>query len=457
MTLTEQPAPTTAPAVVDPATRAASPHDAEVDALRAEVERLRQRPASSSGGWRRIAAGLLAVVAGLGVVLAAAGWWARDTLLHTDDWVAAVGPLPEQPAVAEAVAAIAVDELAEHVDLQAEVVNLAGPDARPLAGPITSALEDQLRTLAVEVIESPEFRETWEAINRTAHEEALLVLRGDGELVSAGDGQVTLNLIPLVNSVLVAATADASSLLGADFDPPEVTADDADAAREALSSELGVELPEDFAQLTVYDDGVLGEAQQAVRFLDDTSLVLVVAAVLAIAATMAISDDRRRSLVTLAVSAVAFTIVGVAAAGLVEDHLLGRVADPTDRAAVGAAVDVALGGLDLVAWWVAGLAVVVAVLGALAGPGPLARRIRTEAPSFVQRHRRTLQVAGVAVALAAFVLPARVTGTGVLVTLVALGLYLLALAVVPDEPEAEPTAEPPTDRPEIDLDPKETV
>ncbi len=457
MTLTDRPDETTAPPpTMDSSTEVAPlPVAAEIEELRTEVERLRQQQAPSSGGWRRIAAGVLAVVAGLAVVLAAAGWWARDTLLHTDDWVAAVGPLTEQPAVAEAVAAIAVDELAAHVDLQAEVVNLAGPDAEPLAGPIASALEDQLRTLAVEVIERPEFRETWEAVNRVAHEEALLVLRGDGELVEADDGRVTLNLIPLVNAVLVAATDDVNSLFGADFDPPEVTADDAGAAREALSDELGVELPEDFAQLTVYDDGVLGEAQQAVRVLDSGSIVLVVAAVLAIALTIAVSDDRRRSLVTLAVTVVAFTILAVLAAELAEHELLGRFADPVDRAAVGATVDVALRGLDTLAWLVAGLAAVAAVVGALAGPSPLARRFRADAPGFVQRHRRALQVAGIAVALAAVVLPARVTGTGVLVALIALGLFLLALSVVPDEPDAEASAGPVADGSEIDVDLKE--
>ena len=74
---------------------------AERDALRSQVEQLETRT-HRQGVIRRIAVGLLIVVACLAYTAAVPGLWARRNFLDTDRFVDRVGPLVEDPAVQSA-------------------------------------------------------------------------------------------------------------------------------------------------------------------------------------------------------------------------------------------------------------------------------------------------------------------------------------------------------------------
>ena len=91
---------------------------ADVQALQVEVAQLRQQVAEGEKEketlrrpWRRVAVGLLIVLGCLVLVVGNMAFWARHTVLNTDGWVAAVGPLSESEVVAEAVSVMVVREL----------------------------------------------------------------------------------------------------------------------------------------------------------------------------------------------------------------------------------------------------------------------------------------------------------------------------------------------------------
>ena len=435
----------------------------DVEALRAEVEVLRserdETVAKRSGRGRRIFVGLLVALGAVLTVFALMGTWVRDTVLDTDDWVAAVGPLPEDPRVAAAVSGFVADEVMKTIDAQAvierELTDVLGQDdAQLVAGPISSGLRDFVAETTDEVISSPEFRTVWEDLNRLAHEQAVLVLRGDGDVVESNNGQVTLNLLPLVNSVIAEVSKDASSLFGTDVNIPEISADDLrvpDEARQELSSALGVELPDNFAQITIYDDDRLAEVQRGVRIADEALAVLAIVAAVFVIGAIALSKNRRRTLAQLGIGVLVTTAV-VFVVGLVAEHdLINQIEEESTRDAVQAAVDIVLlRGLSRFLWTIAAVAAAVVIGAWLVGPGETATTVRNafkgegRVAAFVRAHRGGLQVGGGVIAFLALVAMGHVSWGRFFVVIVLLALYLIGVSAMSRPPEpVEATAATP--------------
>ncbi len=128
------------------------------------------------------------------------------------------------------------------------------------------------------------------------------VLRGDAEAVQATDGNVTINLVPIINQVLANITSASPELFGRTVDIPDVQIDEIPAsAVDKINEAFGTDLPADFGQFTVYDDGQLKEVQDAIALFDTLVWVSVVLFLLSTVGALALSVNRRRTLVQLAV------------------------------------------------------------------------------------------------------------------------------------------------------------
>ena len=420
----------------------------DVDELRAEVERLRAAEDATRHPARRFFAAALAVIAALCVVFGAVGAWAERTLLDTDAWVDAVEPLPSDPAVADALAEFAADELFTTVDMERIVTDALPAEVSLLASPITDGLRTAADDAVKEIVSSDEFRTVWREVNRLAHEEALVLLRGDGDEITSADGKVTINLVPLVNALLADLSSDASELFGTDIDLPTVGETDLDTLRSALSSEFGVDLPADFAQVVVYDDGRLAEVQRALAFLDDWTVGLFVLAVVAAIAALLVSVDRRRTVAHLAGAVAAVAALVMVLGGPIEHEVLTDIADDGHRAAAGAATVIALSGLDTMLLWLTVLGVVIAVIAWLFGPSDLAARVRTDGARTVSTHRSRFQIGGLVVAVGLLVFLDPLTTGRFVNVLLALAVYELLIVAVPDRsdpPVVDTTTSAPPD------------
>ncbi len=201
-----------------------------------------------------------------------------------------------------ALSAYLTDQLNQLIDPQ-EIFSEALPDraqilAIPLAGAVEGFVGDQVSTF----VASDTFAQLWKAAVETAHREAVRVLEGDTPLLEESNDQIVINLLPVINQVLAQIGESSPDILGRSVDLPTITVDDVpDAAREAIGDALGINLDDDFGTFTIYDDGALSSAQEAVSLADKLVWVLVVLAPLAIAATIAISARRRRTLLQLTV------------------------------------------------------------------------------------------------------------------------------------------------------------
>src|SRR2546423_6185550 len=118
---------------------------AENDGLRARLD-TRQRRSAALLTLRRATAAVLAAVAAFALVGSVIGLWAANTTLNTDRWVATVAPLPQNKAVAAAVAQYASGEVFNVLDVEDRIRTVlpqqAGFVARALATPLRGVVRN---------------------------------------------------------------------------------------------------------------------------------------------------------------------------------------------------------------------------------------------------------------------------------------------------------------------------
>jgi len=128
---------------------------------------------------RSITTWVLIVLTGIVVPLVVTGTWALRTVTNTDNYVATLAPLVENPAVQDAMTATVVDSLFAAVHIQDKVAaHLPGP-AAALAGAITASIRSEAEKVVHAVIASPPFAKIWNAENRLTHHFAVSILTGD--------------------------------------------------------------------------------------------------------------------------------------------------------------------------------------------------------------------------------------------------------------------------------------
>ena len=434
---------------------------AERDAARAQLEQLSVAPPSRHLVRRITAAGLVAVSC-LTFLTGGAGIWANRTLLDTDIWVERVGPLIDDPDVQAVISAEITTETMRLVDPQAFFEEVLPERGQLLAAPLSSAVEGFVGDQVDDVVASDAFATLWVGINEEAHAAAVKVLRGDAEAVQAGDETVTLNLVPAINSVLASITSASPELFGRSVDIPDIQVDEIpSSAIDKINEAFGTDLPPDFGQFTVYDDGQLKEVQDAIAFFDTLVWVSVVLFVLSTVGAIAVSVNRRRTLVQLAVIDVLILVLMRRAAITAQDQLLDLIRVDANLPAVRATTDAVLSGLfdgTRTLLWIFGILVVIAWV---TGPSGRAGAVRSGTSSaavsltsaardrgsdpattaWIIRNRDALRIAGVVVAVVLlWSLSLSWFGAFVLLALVAGYQVLLARLGEPESPDGEPPA-----------------
>jgi hypothetical protein len=420
---------------------------AEVAGLRAQLARRRRRQVTVTG-LRAVLAGVLAACAAVALVAAVVGVWAANTTLNTDRWVATVAPLPKDPRVAAAMSTYTTNEIFRLVDVEHRLRQALPDRAAFLAAPVTGEVRSYVARTVTGLLQTDAFQRIWVAANRRAHVQALSILEGHSQVVTVHGSRVTINLLPLVNQALRAISARLPTLFGHKLSLPDLGSGQLPANLRALVSRaLGVTLPADFAQITLYDSGRLRALQLGlVRFKRDVVLLALLALVL-LAAALAVSPHRRRTVVQLGLWLMVAAVAVTATVRVSIRQLVGQVPPGVYRDGVAAAVGIVGAtlrdrGVQLL--WLGGL---VALVAYLVGPGRLPRLLRRgvrtgttsavrgvrhgtrpalrRVAGFTARHRDPIRVAGVLVA----VVLALLLGSWWALLVVAVGLAGYELAV----------------------------
>ena len=186
--------------------------------LKEELARLKgsspQQQGRRAGWWRPVVAGLLVTLAALMAPLSVLANWAHGQVEDTDRYIATVGPLANDPAVQDAIAArveqvvfgyldvdAATDQLVQAIsaqDLPPRVEATLQAAAGPLAAGIRNFVSDRIHAL----VASDEFEQAWIAANRTAHSELVAALTGQGgDTIAVDNGSVRVSLAALINTL----------------------------------------------------------------------------------------------------------------------------------------------------------------------------------------------------------------------------------------------------------------
>ena len=150
---------------------------------------------------RKWGVGILIFLGVILLTLANLSFWAWFTLLNTNGWVAAVGPLSKDPTVSGMVSQYVVSGLFEGADIQTTTAEALPPKLQILAGPLVVGLEQVAGQAVNALIVSDGFNTAWVAVNRTGHTAVMKVLKGEGDRLYFKDGNLTLDFNDVYNYV----------------------------------------------------------------------------------------------------------------------------------------------------------------------------------------------------------------------------------------------------------------
>lgn len=325
----------------------ASDLEAENAELQAELERLRASADAARRARRyrirKITAGVLVVLTSMAVVAATVGVWTRATAFETERYVDLVSPLAREPEVQEALAGYLTDQAVEALDIEARVTTalssteVLAEQADLLAAPIAEGARSLIHDQVIRILDSDAFQDLWVRLLTVSHEKVVALLRGDLEElpnIVIEEGEVRLNLIPVLAQVIRRVVEGGVALVAPDVTIPTIAPEELpEAARARLSTALGQPLPDDFGQVTILTEQRLAELQDAVRAFDRFVWLLVLGSVLLIAAAIAVSVSRRRTIIQLSLGIVAALFIGGIAIRRIRDELLAAISADGRQAA----------------------------------------------------------------------------------------------------------------------------
>jgi len=272
---------------------------------------------------RNLLSVLLAVLAGLGIFLSSFGIWAQRAFLDESNFRESADVILKEPEVVTSIGSYVTDETLKVLDVQDALGGLLPSQLAGVAPVLEGALRGVVQQEVEKVIETDTVRNTMVSLVAMSHEQFLTLLKDD-ELsvgsVGVSEGTVTLNLVPVVTTVLQGLQDE--KLLPKGLKIPDI---DSSLSTEeqvaALSDALGVTLPAELGQIVLYEsdavakaDSTVANAQRALRiFYGALKILIGVTLVLCLLVVVAASNKRRglRNLSVAAMVAFALGLVGL--------------------------------------------------------------------------------------------------------------------------------------------------
>jgi hypothetical protein len=443
--------------------------DAEVDVLQSKLA-TRQRRARRVLLLRRVVAAVLVAIAAFGATASVIGVWGARTTLNTDRWVSTVGPLPSDPKVADAVSTYVTNELVTVLDVETRVADALPPRAAFLAAPVTTNVRSYIKKTVDSELQTPRFRTLWENLNRTAHQRIVAILEGNTPNATVTGEKVTLNLLPVINNVVSELEQRVPTLFGKTVNLPPITSGQVPPdVQSRVESALGVQLPANFSQITIYDGKELTALQDATQQFKRYVVLLVVGTLLCLALALWISPARRRTVLQLGVWLSVWVVAVTAIIRAVRDQILDGVPAGTYRDGAAAATQTVFRTLRDRGTQLIWLGIAIAAIAYLVGPGRFPMWVRGQAmrlartvgqaarqltsdegAAWLRAHLDPLRIGGVIVAAVLALLLS--SWTALVILLVVLAAYEVAVTLLAhperrvDEAAGPPSGEVPAMR-----------
>src|SRR4051812_3411011 len=219
--------------------------------------------------WRTWVPWALVVLAAVIALVAAMNVWVKRQALSTDNFTSSSARLLENDEVRGALSVYLVNQLYSNVDVSAALEQRLPPQAKRLAPTIAGALRQPAVRATDALLARPRVQALWRESVRRAHESFIALLNGKHNLLVSTNGQVVLDLRPLVKQL---------------------------AEQFGLSGERLKQLPPDAGQIVILKDSQLGTARRSVKVVRALSYLLLFLVLALFAAAVYLASDRRRKL-----------------------------------------------------------------------------------------------------------------------------------------------------------------
>ena len=427
---------------------------AELERLRAETAEQRSQPGGPAGpghrrhlSWRAPVS-ILLIVLGCGLApVAVLAVWAGNEVSDTGRWVATVQPLINDPAIQNALTDKITNEITSQLNISGNINQAAAQlNSKGLTRissllttfepQITSSVTGFIHSTVHSVISSQAVAKIWTQVNTIAHSSLVKVLSGQGGgAISTSNGQITLNLGPIVAVVKQ------------------------DLVQHGFS--LASSIPPVSPTIALFQAKDLGKAQALYRLIKAVHILLPILVLLLLAAGVFVARGRRRALIGAGLGLAASMLVLAIGLQIGRSIYLNSVpssALPADAAA--AAFDAMVYFIKVGLRVVLAVGLVVAIGAFITGPSHTAIQIRSALKSglswirnfgerrgvstgpvgdWTYQHRRGLRIGAVALLALIFVFWGHPTGL-VVILLVVILLVLLGLIELIGRPPASPPA-----------------
>ena len=237
---------------------------------------------AATAAWRRWLPFVLIVLACVIGLISALNVWVKRQALSTDNWTTASANLLENDEIRGALSVYLVNQLYDNVDVGSALTQRLPQQTKQLGPPLAAALEPALVRTADSLLGRPRVQRLWENANRKAHELFMAVLNGDRGLLRTTDGNVVLDLRPLLQEL---------------------------AAATGLGGRLTGRLPPDAGQIVVMHGNQLEVARTTVKTIRVLSYLLSFLVLALFVGAVWIARQRRRT--TLLAIGVSLVIVGM--------------------------------------------------------------------------------------------------------------------------------------------------
>lgn len=281
-----------------------------------------KRAETKNRPWRTFSVGLLLLLASTFTASAVIAAWAQPLIFNTDTWVETVGPLPQNEAVATAVADDAVTALFQSQDVEGKIKGALPAQAGFLAAPLSSQIKTSANKAARNVIQSEQFSTIWTSANRLAHEQFLKLIKNKpDERLAAARGKaesVTLDLGAIQQQIRSTLGITGEALI----DPAAVN----NAASTADEVSLNLE-------------SKIKDVRRFATVVDRLNKVLPIVAISLFLAALAVSRRRQKTLLVAGVAIVVTSTLLLIALKGIRPEVVNMGSNVTDQSALGAIWD----------------------------------------------------------------------------------------------------------------------
>ena len=299
-------------------------------------------PAPVASRGRVIAAHILVVLGILVVVISLLANFVKREALDADNFRQTSEELIASDEIRNEVAAAMVEQLYANVDVSAELENQLPDNLKRISGPIAGISRELAERAARELLDRPAVQQLFVTAASAAQAQFIAVLEGDTKVVETSNGNVVLDIRPLVLE------------LGDRFQ---------------FVANLADRIPQDSAQVTILQSDDLDMAQNITQWLKVVANWIWVLALLCWAAAIWLVAGRRRGEVRaigiglIVAGALVLVIRSVAGNYIVDNVVVTESVRPaaseawrilTDSLAASAWVAVWVGALVTIGAWLTG-------------------------------------------------------------------------------------------------------